>query len=104
MSLIRLGIIGCGNMGRGHIKWVLDGSTQGFELSAICDDDQKAMEALAPEATQFTDPSALIQSGSVDAIPIATPHFSHHTIAIEAMRADLHVMVEKPIAAQLTDA
>ncbi|HEX7654469.1 MAG TPA: Gfo/Idh/MocA family oxidoreductase, partial [Verrucomicrobiae bacterium] len=43
-------------------------------------------------------------SGSIDAVLIATPHYDHTTLGIEALEAGLHVMVEKPISAHKADA
>jgi predicted dehydrogenase len=39
----------------------------------------------------------------VDAVVVATPHFDHVPIAIDAMRAGLHVLVEKPMAVHKAD-
>jgi predicted dehydrogenase len=46
----------------------------------------------------------MIASGKVDAVLIATPHFSHTTIGIAALQAGLHVLVEKPISVHKADA
>jgi predicted dehydrogenase len=46
----------------------------------------------------------MIHSGEIDAILIATPHFSHPAIGISALEQGLHILVEKPIAAQKADA
>jgi predicted dehydrogenase len=46
----------------------------------------------------------MIRSGEIDALVIATPHFLHTTIGIEALKAGLHIMVEKPISAHKADA
>jgi predicted dehydrogenase len=45
----------------------------------------------------------MIRSGHIDAILICTPHFSHTTIGIEALKAGLHVLVEKPISVHKAD-
>lgn len=45
-----------------------------------------------------------MHSGLVDAVIIATPHYAHTTIGIEALKAGLHVMVEKPISVHKADA
>jgi predicted dehydrogenase len=47
---------------------------------------------------------ALIRSGTIDAILICTPHYSHTTIGIAALEAGLHVLVEKPISVHKADA
>ena len=46
----------------------------------------------------------MIHSGALDAIVIATPHYQHVSLGMEALDAGLHVMVEKPIAAHKADA
>ncbi len=50
------------------------------------------------------DPAALIASAEVDVVYIATPHPSHHDLALEAIAASKHVLVEKPIAMSAAEA
>lgn len=57
---------------------------------------QWAKERLGEEAGLFTDPYELMDSGLVDAILIATPHFSHPELAIACFERGLHVLCEKP--------
>ncbi len=45
----------------------------------------------------------MIRAGVVDAVVIATPHYSHTTIGIDALKQGLHVLVEKPISAHKAD-
>lgn len=49
-----------------------------------------------PGTPQFTDYRQLLNSGLIDAVIIATPHYLHPPIAIEAFGHGLHVMTEKP--------
>jgi predicted dehydrogenase len=51
----------------------------------------------------FADSGALIRSGEVDAVLIATPHYSHTSIGIDALENGLHVVVEKPISVHKRD-
>lgn len=99
---IRLGIIGMGNMGRIHAALVQEGKVPGLQLSAVADRDAKRLEAFAA-AESFSDGSELIQNGEVDAVLIATPHYSHTTLGTEALSAGLHVLVEKPISVHKAD-
>ena len=46
----------------------------------------------------------MIHSGALDAIVIATPHYQHVSLGMEALDAGLPLMVEKPIAAHKADA
>lgn len=96
---IRLGIIGCGNMGTSHMKNMLAGCMPEFELTAVADLKEARRQAaleMFPNVKVYNDGSELIASGEVDAVLVATPHYLHPTYAIEALNAGLHVMIEKP--------
>lgn len=99
MSRIRLGIIGIGNMGTGHIGNWQQGLMPEIEIVAVADRNGARRDWAAehlPGVTIFTEGSELIQSGVCEAVLIATPHYQHPTLAMEAFAAGLHVMVEKP--------
>lgn len=96
---IRLGIIGFGNMGTGHATNMKNGCMPDFELTAVADPKEARRQAaleMFPNIKVYNDGSELIQSGEVDAIIVATPHYLHPTYAIEGLNANLHVMIEKP--------
>ncbi len=97
MNPIRLGIVGLGNMGAVHAATVLAGKVPGLELTAVCDRDAARLAKFA-STTGYATPEALIASRAVDAILIATPHPFHVALGIAALRAGLHVLMEKPIA------
>lgn len=96
---VRVGIIGVGNMGSSHINNYLAGKMPEIEITCVADIDparnESAKEKL-PDAVCFDSATKLINSGLCDAILIATPHYDHPPIAIEALNAGLHVMSEKP--------
>ena len=101
MDCVRIGIIGLGNMGSSHIRDHVP-HVKRLELTAVCDVlPERAAKYEGVE--HFTDASKLIHSGVVDAILIATPHYDHTTIGIEALHAGLHVLVEKPISVHKAD-
>jgi predicted dehydrogenase len=100
---VRLGIIGIGNMGIHHAHMVDSGYIPGCCLAAVCDFKAERLK-LFPQAAAFRDPDALFASGLVDAVLIATPHYSHTPIGIKALKAGLHVLVEKPISVHKQDA
>ena len=99
---VRIGIVGVGSMGAVHAKDMLAGKISRATLSAVCDTDPEAL-ARFPEPKQFASSQALIASGSVDAVLIATPHYDHTPIAIDALAAGLHVLTEKPLAVHKAD-
>ncbi len=105
MESLRLGLIGMGNIGRHHAAYLLDGKVPRCVLRAVCSTSPGKLEDhRARGVSVFGDASALIRSGEIDAVLIATPHYQHTSIGIEALEAGLHVMVEKPISAHKADA
>ncbi len=96
---IRLGVIGIGNMGSGHLKYVADGMCPSVEITAVCDIREERLEAarkLQPQAIPFKDALKLMDSGLCEAVLIAVPHYLHPVYAEEAFRRSLHVLTEKP--------
>ncbi|MDR3121621.1 MAG: Gfo/Idh/MocA family oxidoreductase [Clostridiales bacterium] len=100
MKKVKLGIIGYGNMGSGHVKNILAGMTPEIELAAIADlrpARREAARAVVPESVKILEAGdELIESGLCDAVLIAVPHYQHPGLAIKAFSAGLHVMCEKP--------
>src|ERR1044071_9570098 len=97
MNKVRLGIIGLGNIGKYHADYLSKGKVTRGELTAVCD-AFAPLDKFKPLKT-FADPEQLFQSGEVDALIIATPHYQHTTPGMAALKAGLHIMVEKPISA-----
>lgn len=99
MNKVRFGIIGVGNMGRAHAFSLLN-EVKGAELTAVCDISPErlewAAEQLPEQVLRFSTAEELFTSGSIDAVLIATPHYDHPPLAIEALKHGLHVLIEKP--------
>ena len=102
MDKVRLGIIGMGNIGKYHADYLSNKKVSRCELVAVCD-AVAPLDRYKPLKTS-TDGEALIKSGDVDAVIIATPHFQHTTLGIAALNAGVHAMVEKPISSHKADA
>lgn len=98
MDIVRFGIIGVGGMGNGHARNMPRISEA--RLTAVCDISPSALEAAtdAYEVPGFERHTDLLDSGLVDAVIIATPHYFHPPIAIDALRRGIHVISEKPMA------
>lgn len=100
MDKVRFGIIGLGNMGSAHIGNFLGGNIKEGVITAVCDIDKarldKALERLGEGVKGYEDADEMINSGEVDAILIATPHYLHPVYAIKGFEAGLHVLSEKP--------
>lgn len=99
---VRLAVIGLGNMGSAHARALLEGRIPGATLAAVCDIDPQRLLPF-PTATGFTDSNRLLASSAIDAVIIATPHYSHTTIGVAALKAGRHVLVEKPISVHKAD-
>lgn len=100
MKMVRFGIIGTGFMGGNHAAWLHAGNISGACLTAVCDIAPArldwARQTFGDEVAIYQDYHELLSSGKVDAVLIATPHYLHPVIAIDALEAGLHTLVEKP--------
>lgn len=111
MSKIKLGIIGYGNMGSGHVKNILKGKCPEVELAAVADIDPTRLEACkqaiadfnaehpdAPvaEPLLFENAKKMMDAKVVDAVLVAVPHYDHPTFVIAAMERGIHALSEKP--------
>lgn len=96
----RVGIIGVGTMGSGHLKNFISGNIPNAKITALCDIDREHLyrfkDELDESVSYFENADDLIASGAVDGVVIATPHYDHPIIAIKAFEAGLHVFCEKP--------
>jgi predicted dehydrogenase len=96
---LRIAVVGAGYWGPNLARNFR--SSPDWELTAICDIDQERAEHISdlvggvPVITRL---DALLARDDLDAIAIATPARTHHDIALAALRAGKHVLVEKPLA------
>lgn len=102
MDKVRIGVIGIGNMGGHHARYLQAGEVKRAELTALCDIDENKLKPFEGVA-KFADSAELIRSGLVDAVIVATPHYFHTTIGIDAMQQGLHLLTEKPISVHKAD-
>jgi predicted dehydrogenase len=103
MKKVRIGIVGMGNMGKFHAQYITSGKVPRAELTAVSDSFPANLEAWKGKVATFETSEAMIRSGQVDAIIIATPHYLHTSIGIDALKNGLHVLVEKPISVHKAD-
>lgn len=103
MKDVRLGIIGTGGMGTNHARTLLRDEIGRCRLAAVCDVEPAKMADFPDSVRRFEKSTALIRSGEVDAVLIATPHYAHTTIGVDALKQGLHVLVEKPISVHKAD-
>lgn len=97
MDQVKIGIIGVGNMGSAHVISI--GQLANAKLTAICDINPEKLKRYNPKEIQlFTDSKEFFRKADIDAVIVATPHYFHVPLAIEALKNKKHVIVEKPIS------
>jgi UDP-N-acetylglucosamine 3-dehydrogenase len=101
---LRVGVIGCGTMGGFHIDtW--EKIAEATVVAVADPDEELALRRIARRPIDWhADWRALIERNDVDAVTIAAPSELHAEIALAALEAGKHVLVEKPIATRLDDA
>ena len=99
---MRAAVIGAGHMGRYHAQKLA--ALPGVQLVAIVDADLARAQALAQTlgGKALSDYRAIF--GKADAAVIAVPTERHHEIARDCLQHDLHLLIEKPLAATLAEA
>lgn len=109
-----LGLFGCGVMGQRHIKGMGKLHAAGlmrFQLAGVCDLIPESANRAADLAEQllghrpqvFTSFAAMKEAIDLSGISITTMPEAHVDLGIEAIHADVPVMVEKPIALTTRD-
>ncbi|MDJ0317161.1 Gfo/Idh/MocA family protein [Arthrobacter antibioticus] len=99
--VLKVAVIGAGYWGPNLARNFK--ASPAWELSAIVDMDvERALAIARPlgDVPVFASLDELLASTEIDAVAIATPARTHHGVAMAAMRAGKHVLVEKPLAAQ----
>jgi predicted dehydrogenase len=94
---LRFGIIGTGMMGSTYAE-ALRTQVRHGRLVAVA--GGKRAEPLGAEygVSAMPDVDALLERADIDAVVIATPHTTHHPLALAAASAGKHIYLEKPMA------
>lgn len=102
MEQLKIGVIGCGHMGRNHVR-ILSNEFR-FDLVGIYDVSAEQAAKVSEEyhVKSFSSTEKLLEA--VDAVVIAVPSFLHKKIALLAAEYQVHTLVEKPIALNVLDA
>jgi len=104
--LIRLGIIGCGSVLEAYTPQCAKLRARGLaELVIGCGREGQRKRALALGVPRFTtEPSEVLMSNEVDIVIVLTSMREHAKLASDALKAGKHVLVEKPLATNLSEA
>lgn len=104
-----LAIVGVGWAGSRHAEAINELATvdKSIEVTAFVDNDAEHLQQTASKfdvRTTYTTLAAALDDPSIGAIDIATPHALHEPMAIQAIEAGKHVIVEKPMAMNVDEA
>ncbi|MCM3780769.1 Gfo/Idh/MocA family protein [Microbacterium hydrocarbonoxydans] len=98
-ATLRIGIVGCGNISDNHFQAYA--ALPNVEVVAVCDIDPERARVFAdargiPHAVSSV---AELAALGVDALSVCTPHPTHEAVVREAAACGIHILCEKPIAA-----
>ena len=99
--MIKVGVIGYGYWGPNLVRNFM--AAPGSAVTRVCDlrgERLSSLEKLYPGLKTCTDSAELINDPQIDAVVIATPVSSHFELALAALQAGKHVLVEKPLASR----
>ena len=99
----RIAVIGVGIMGSQHVRDL--GRIPNTQLAAVCDIDKSRADQAAAQyqVPAFYDYHDLLDKAELDGVMVATPHYFHTPISIDALQRGIHVLSEKPLAVHVKD-
>jgi UDP-2-acetamido-3-amino-2,3-dideoxy-glucuronate N-acetyltransferase len=98
----KIAVVGAGYWGKNLIRNLYEIG----HLAAICDSNElikQAYESKYQDVQYVSDYSSILCDESIDAVVLATPAVTHYKMAREALNADKHVFIEKPLALELRE-
>ena len=107
---LKMGLVGCGGMSGAHMdgyRELWSNDLKCYDIIAACDVDRKRAETRANQAHEFqggTKPTVytelaemLSKHPELDCVDICALHSAHHILAVPALEAGKHVIIEKPL-------
>ncbi|MEM2889608.1 MAG: Gfo/Idh/MocA family oxidoreductase [Candidatus Bathyarchaeia archaeon] len=104
MSKINVAVLGCGFWGKNHARVLSE--IENCNLLAVADVNGEKARSIGEKyyIRWYTDPSKIIERKEIELINICTPTITHAELALEAIEAGKHVLVEKPMTNTLEEA
>src|SRR5258707_14887307 len=105
-SVVGLGIVGCGGVTQIIHLPALAQIPDKFRVAALCDVSRATLDGVGQRwnvPARCRDYRELLARDDVGAVLIANPHALHAEVAVAAMEAGKHVLIEKPMCLTLAD-
>jgi predicted dehydrogenase len=101
---VKIGIVGLGTIGSGHLRRL--SKMDSVKVVGLCDafKDKADEKSAAYQIPAYYNHKELFEKSGLEAVVIATPHFDHTTVSIDAFAKGIHVLCEKPLAVHVNDA
>lgn len=96
-----MGVIGCGGAATGHAAAMA--GLEGFEIVGLADPSAENLARFrsrvppVAEVPSFATAEEMFEGVGLDAVTVVTPHTLHYPIVMSALKANLHVLCEKPL-------
>lgn len=103
---VSIGLIGCGNISRAHLRGYLAVPNRAA-VTAVADVDGAAAAARAEQAggaRAYASYGQMLQEADIDAVDICLPHHLHADAIVAAAEAGKHILCEKPLCLTLAEA
>lgn len=98
---INLGVIGMGYAGRQQVQVA---AATPLRVVAIADATSLSAAGLDENVSLYDDWQQLLQHPELDVVSVCLPHHLHAEVAIAALKAGKHVLIEKPLASSVEEA
>ena len=101
--MLHVGVIGVGSMGRNHAR--VYAQMEGVNLAALADADPDTVQSIARtyKATPYTDYREMLAREQLDIVTVAVPTRLHQEVALAAIAAGAHILIEKPLAFSIAE-
>ncbi|MGI6190192.1 MAG: Gfo/Idh/MocA family oxidoreductase [Clostridiales bacterium] len=103
MNKLGVAIIGCGSIHRVHADAVVNSELGHMVCVVDIQDDRAQASAQDYHCQWHTDFNEVIKDDAVDVVHICTPHYLHTEMAVKALMAGKHVLVEKPVVRHIDE-